>query len=528
MKSLNQIEPRIPISSLPFTITLAGSYYVTTNLTPAANQNGIIIAADNVTIDVNGFTLFGGGGVSGEAISASGPRANLVIRHGTVRNWPGSGVNLYDSGSSQAIIQDLRSISNGFTGIGIRNGSRAVDCTALGNGQRGILVDNDCVVERCKAAGNATAGIGAGLTSQLVNNQSVSNGTGLAVTGAGNIVADNIVKGNTANYNFASGNQLDLVLCELPASIDWSSRVKLVGSLNVTVSNAVTVTANDVTLDLNGFTISSTAASATGYGILLGSGLRNITIANGHIRGGVINNGSGVYNGSGFAYGIYYSGTGPANVQVSRISVSGCLYHGINLAAGNSTVAESCTVRTVGSYGIFASTIKQSAAMDCGSSAIYGDQVSDCRGESSGSGNGLNATIAQNCYGSSGGGGYGVSSTTALNCYGSSGSSGIGVYANIAQNCYASGGSYGVSSTTALNCYGSSGSSGIGVYANTAQNCHGENSGAGYGVYASSIASGCYGSSPSGTGLFAFIAHVCRGQTSSGTALSSTHNDNSF
>jgi hypothetical protein len=28
--------------------------------------------------------------------------------------------------------------------------------------------------------------------------------------------------------------------------------------------------------------------------------------------------------------------------------------------------------------------------------------------------------------------------------------------------------------------------------------------------------------------LFAFIAHVCRGETSFGTALSTTHNVNSF
>ena len=41
---------------------------------------------------------------------------------------------------------------------------------------------------------------------------------------------------------------------------------------NLTVSSAamrIDITTNGVTLDLNGFTISSTAASATGYGICL-------------------------------------------------------------------------------------------------------------------------------------------------------------------------------------------------------------------------------------------------------------------
>ena len=33
MKTLQQVEPRVPISSAPFTISQPGSYYLTTNLT---------------------------------------------------------------------------------------------------------------------------------------------------------------------------------------------------------------------------------------------------------------------------------------------------------------------------------------------------------------------------------------------------------------------------------------------------------------------------------------------------------------
>ena len=152
MKTLDQIEPRTPISSVPFTISAPGSYYVTTNLTPGADQNGIVVAADNVTIDLNGFTLFGGGGTSGEGISTSGARANIVVRNGTVRNWPSSGVNFYDSGASQTLLQNVQSISNTFTGIGVKNGSRVRECLAVGNGA-GIIVDNDSLVEHCKVSG---------------------------------------------------------------------------------------------------------------------------------------------------------------------------------------------------------------------------------------------------------------------------------------------------------------------------------------------------------------------------------------
>src|SRR5947207_1497513 len=62
MKTLAQIEPRTPISVLPFTISTPGSYYFTGNLTATADGVAITVSAENVTIDLNGFTLASGGG----------------------------------------------------------------------------------------------------------------------------------------------------------------------------------------------------------------------------------------------------------------------------------------------------------------------------------------------------------------------------------------------------------------------------------------------------------------------------------
>jgi hypothetical protein len=56
MITLQQIEPRTPISSVPFTITTPGSYYLTTNLY-SPSGNGITVSANDVTIDLNGFAL---------------------------------------------------------------------------------------------------------------------------------------------------------------------------------------------------------------------------------------------------------------------------------------------------------------------------------------------------------------------------------------------------------------------------------------------------------------------------------------
>ena len=266
----------------------------------------------------------------------------------------------------------------------------------------------------------------------------------------------------------------------------------LTGNLTVSSGDAITIATNGVTLDLNGFTISSTLASAAGNGILINTGLRNLTILNGFIQGGVTNNGSGVYGGSGFANGIDYLVNSPVNVLVSKVSVSGCKFNGIHLGAGDATVVEACTTRTIGNDGIWASTVKGCGAADCGIFAIIGDQVSDCRGAVAGnSGTGIFAyRAAQNCYGYSSGSGPGLNTVTAQNCYG-----------------YSSGG-FGISATTAQNCYGSS------------------NSGTGLNV--SDVAIGCHGDSNSGTGLNAFIANSCHGASGSGTPLTTTHNVNSF
>jgi hypothetical protein len=56
MKSLAQIEPRSPISLVPFTISVPGSYYLTTNVTTTVS-NAIVIAANGVTLDLNGFSI---------------------------------------------------------------------------------------------------------------------------------------------------------------------------------------------------------------------------------------------------------------------------------------------------------------------------------------------------------------------------------------------------------------------------------------------------------------------------------------
>ena len=200
-------------------------------------------------------------------------------------------------------------------------------------------------------------------------------------------------------------------------------------------SNAIVIASSGVMLDLGGWTINSTAANAVngGAAILLVGGVKNVTIQNGFIQGGVTNNGSGVFNGGGFLNGIHYSGNAPVNILVSTVSISGCLNDGIFLLNSDSTMVKNCTVRTVGGFGIVASTIKDCVAVDCDGAAISGNQVSDCRGEGVGNSFGIYANNAMNSYAING-----LRALTALNCYGY-GTVGNGmVVIDTAQNCFGS------------------------------------------------------------------------------------------
>ena len=328
-----------------------------------------------------------------------------------------------------------------------------------------------------------------------------------------------------------------------PVVLSQPGSYYLTTNLTVSSGNAITIATSGVTLDLNGYTLSSTAASATAYGIQISGGLQDITIMNGHIRGGVTNSG-GVYAGSGFQYGISYTVTAPRNTRVVGISVSGCLNSGIILGQERATVVESCTARTVGGNGIEADVIRACVAVDCGNTALSGGHVSDSRGESTGSGYGISAINVQNSQGSSTSS-YGIYATrSTLNCQGIS-SSGDGIYAVSAQNCYGitTSGNYGLRAENAQNCHGDNNSGTYGIYAANAQNCmghcgvdglygmkaliaqgcHGLADGGGTGLYATEVAIGCSGYSSAGVGLQALIANSCH--VSHGT-ISITHKYN--
>ncbi len=162
MRTMNEVLPALPISSLPFAITNSGAYVVVGNLTGVSGSNGISICVDNVTLDLNGFSIRGVNG-SLRGIDISNSQNSVTIRNGVIRDWGEYG--LYAFATDNSVFSGLTSISNGWNanGIGILVGKNNLvsDCVSANNKYFGISADTGCTIRDCKAYGNGSRGIGA-------------------------------------------------------------------------------------------------------------------------------------------------------------------------------------------------------------------------------------------------------------------------------------------------------------------------------------------------------------------------------
>jgi hypothetical protein len=296
----------------------------------------------------------------------------------------------------------------------------------------------------------------------------------------------------------------------------------LAGGLDVTGGiDGISITASNVTLDLNGFAVvSKFGGSPSGIAIKLGA-VENVTIRNGSIQGAVTVSGGGLFSGGGFNNGIYSTQT-LGTIAVEGVNVSRVGANGIQLgqsASSASLVVRGCTVRVCAGIGIQADTVQDCTALSCGDTGIIAQTAENCRGEGIVS-HGVSATVANNCVGNSTSG-DGIHATNANNCVGTTASNtGAGVSASaVATGCSgtATGGGQGVYAVNAVGCLGSS-ASGYGIYCiGTATNCQGSSSSS-IGVNANRNAENCEGSTSSGLyGLnVGNNASNCSGSTSGG------------
>jgi hypothetical protein len=206
----------------PYTITQPGSYQLSGNLTvPNATTSGIVIASNNVSLDLNGFSIIGpvvcpiapavcntvavptvAGVLASELLSGT------TVTTGMVSGMGGSGIILGSIGGStvnkvQAIgnagsgillnngaVTNSLANANGIGGIAIFNGSASGN-TANYNGGDGITVSQGSVSGNT-ASGNGHYGFLVSCPSSIVNNTAFVNSVqNIVLNGAGCASANN-------------------------------------------------------------------------------------------------------------------------------------------------------------------------------------------------------------------------------------------------------------------------------------------------------------------------------------------------
>ena len=116
-------------------ISAPGSYELIANLTPGTAQNGIDISANNVTLNLNGFSIVPSQGFS-RAIGINSSNSNFIVSGGTVQDF---GIFLGDNCEIRNVRVLGASTDFGSAGGSLRCGAHsAVEDVLVDNG--GIAV----------------------------------------------------------------------------------------------------------------------------------------------------------------------------------------------------------------------------------------------------------------------------------------------------------------------------------------------------------------------------------------------------
>ena len=168
----------------PVTISTKGSYKLSADLTvPDAYTTGIEITAANVTIDLNGFGIYGPNECTGYPVSScsaggsgSGVTSNAVgttVRNGVVRGMGNYGVYLY----SGSVVENITASHNGSHGITVFGGAIR-NCVAHSNFQAGIMASGGTnTVSGNTSFENRGGGIIAHGSTLVTGNSSSRNGS---------------------------------------------------------------------------------------------------------------------------------------------------------------------------------------------------------------------------------------------------------------------------------------------------------------------------------------------------------------
>ncbi len=240
VQSQSNGDTRIVITSLPFIAEFAGSYIFASNLTHTTTDPGscITINADNVTIDLNGFSLIGSGQTAGcdcHGISTGG-KSNIKILNGTISDFAGNGIYDLSPNANGVSIQNITTASNGGHGIFLNGNSHTVTKSVVYNNLTGgVFVQNSSKILTNTVYSNT----GPGITTE--NGATILTNTVYANTGAG----ISTINGSTLNQNTVYQNTGNGIIVNDGCTLSSNTVYENTGD-GIVCNNGSTLTNNTV------------------------------------------------------------------------------------------------------------------------------------------------------------------------------------------------------------------------------------------------------------------------------------------
>jgi hypothetical protein len=229
------------ITSLPYTISAPGSYYLGGNLSYAGG-NGITVNADNVTLDLMGFTLSGSGNNNFGIYLHD--RKNVEIRNGTVSSW---NTGIYEDGTGMAHrVINIRAEGNIY-GIWLKGSCHLIEgCLAAAasipfNGKGFVLAHG--TIHGCQAKNFPQSGIWVDLAGSIISGNvitNVSDGDGISALGPALITANAVLNCKTGIYCQAEASLIGNTVSNV--SIDQTGIAAPAASVRPTLMDQNTVT----------------------------------------------------------------------------------------------------------------------------------------------------------------------------------------------------------------------------------------------------------------------------------------------
>lgn len=187
------------ITSLPFTISSPGSYYLTGNLT--SDTSGITVMVNDVTIDLKNYSITGTSAVDSSGIYFFKSN-NGVVKNGTVRKFH-NGIYATGSGVGLTKITNVSAMENVW-GMRIGGFGSHIEKCNVNENTYGIHAQGKILYN--VASYNTYDGIYAGFESIIIGNITSYNGADGIRSAAGSTMIQNTSSRNTEDGLRCSGS----------------------------------------------------------------------------------------------------------------------------------------------------------------------------------------------------------------------------------------------------------------------------------------------------------------------------------